>query len=246
MPRPVDSEPTVTEQQPGREPVPVIALREVGLTYPGPPPVVAVRDCDLAIRDGANVAIVGASGSGKSSLLNVLGLLDRNTDGTYLFDGHDVGSLTEVDRTALRGQAIGFVFQEFHLLASRTAEENVQLGLMYRGLARRERVEQARQALDRVGLSHRLRALPSQMSGGERQRVAVARALAARPRLLLCDEPTGNLDSTTAGTILDLVADLNDNGMTIVTITHDPTVAARAQDVYRMSDGLLAMERSAP
>jgi len=222
----------------------VIALSGVGLTYPGPPPVVAVRDCDLLVRDGTHVAIVGASGSGKSTLLNVLGLLDRNTSGTYLFDGHDVAALGETDRTALRGQAIGFVFQEFHLLANRTAEENVQVGLMYRGLSRGERGERASQALHRVGLANRMHALPSQLSGGERQRVAIARALAAHPRLLLCDEPTGNLDSVTAGTILDLMADLNHDGMTVVTITHDPTVAARAQEVYRMNDGLLTTERA--
>lgn len=232
----------VVDHAPGTEPAPLITLAGVGLTYPGPPPVIAAHDCDLTVREGIHVAIVGASGSGKSTLLNVLGLLDRNTSGTYRFDGHDVSALSEIDRTALRGQAIGFVFQEFHLMANRTAEENVQVGLMYRGLARRDRVEQARQALHRVGLEHRIRALPSHLSGGEQQRVAVARALAARPRLLLCDEPTGNLESATAGTILDLMADLHADGMTIVTITHDPQVAVRAQDVYRMTDGLLTRE----
>jgi putative ABC transport system ATP-binding protein len=219
---------------------PVIRLAGVELTYPGPPPVQALRPCDLAIRSGEHVAIVGPSGSGKSTLLNVLGLLDRPTGGRYEFDGLDVAGLGEAERTALRGQAIGFVFQAFHLLPYRTAEENVVVALIYNGVPRRQRAAVALDALDRVGLAHRRMATPSQLSGGERQRVAIARALAINPRLLLCDEPTGNLDSETATTVLGLIADLHAEGMTVVVITHDLAVAHAAERTVTIKDGVLS------
>jgi len=218
----------------------VVELRGVGLTYPGPPKVTAVRDCDLALRAGEYAAITGASGSGKSSLLNVLGLLDEPTAGSYRLNGLDVARLSDTERTAVRARDIGFVFQAFHLLEYRTAAENVALGLLYSQAPRRERAAKARQALDRVGLSHRADAVPAKLSGGERQRVAIARALSGEPTLLLCDEPTGNLDSATTDTVLDLLGELHAGGVAIVMITHEQSVAARADRVLVMRDGRLS------
>ena len=215
----------------------LVRLDGVGLTYPGPPPVPALQVCDLSIWPGEYVAVTGPSGSGKSTLLNVLGLLDRPTTGRYALDGRDVTALREADLTGVRARAIGFVFQAFHLLPYRSATQNVALGLLYAGTPRATRERQATEALHRVGLAHRLSALPTTLSGGEQQRVAIARALVASPRLLLCDEPTGNLDSATATTVLDLVDELHREGMTVVLITHDPQVAARATRRIQMMDG---------
>ncbi|MGW0337998.1 ABC transporter ATP-binding protein [Streptomyces sp. NPDC003011] len=223
---------------------PVVELTGVELTYPSVPPVAAVRSCDLTVRGGEYVAVVGASGSGKSSLLHVIGLLDRPTGGRYALDGIDTTGLPDAERTALRARRIGFVFQAFHLLPHRTAAENVALGLLYSGIPRRRRPALAAQALERVGLGHRLHAEPTTLSGGERQRVAIARALAVQPSLLLCDEPTGNLDSRTARTVLDLVAALHQEGVTIVMITHDTSVADGAERVVRMRDGVLTEDRT--
>jgi len=219
---------------------PVVRLSGAALTYPGPPPVPALRPTDLVIEQGEYVAVVGPSGSGKSTLLNVLGLLDRPTAGRYELDGWDTGALSEVDRTALRGRRIGFVFQAFHLLPYRSAVENVALGQLYCGVPRRDREKAAVEALKRVGLGHRLHARPTTLSGGERQRVAIARALVGGPSLLLCDEPTGNLDSATSAAVLDLIGELHADGLTVVTITHDLTAAARAQRILHMRDGVLA------
>ena len=218
---------------------PVISFSGVGLTYPGPPPVTALRPLDLAIAPGDYVTVVGPSGSGKSSLLNVAGLLDRPTEGVYRLDGIDVGTLRESARTALRGRRIGFVFQSFHLLPYRTATENVALAQLYAAVPRRRRIQAARDALGRVGLAHRQDALPLTLSGGERQRVAIARALVHEPSLLLCDEPTGNLDSSTAGAVLDLLDALHTGGLTLVVITHDPVVAARGARTVTIRDGVL-------
>jgi putative ABC transport system ATP-binding protein len=189
--------------------------------------VAAFLPCDLTIHQGDFVTVVGPSGSGKSTFLNIVGLLDAPTEGRYLLGGTDTGRLDDPARSALRGRSIGFVFQAFHLLPHRTALENVQLALVYLRIPRRDRVDLAHQALVRVGLGHRTHAVPSTLSGGERQRVAIARALVGRPSLLLCDEPTGNLDTATAGQVLDLLADLNAAGVTVVVITHDPVVARR-------------------
>ncbi|TCO62843.1 ABC transporter ATP-binding protein [Actinocrispum wychmicini] len=219
---------------------PAIALRDVSRTYPGPPPVSALRASSLVVGRGEYVAVVGPSGSGKSTLLHLLGLLDRPSGGTYHLDGVDVAGLSENERAALRGRAIGFVFQAFHLLPHRTATENVELAMLYNGTPRAGRRARARQALDRVGLSHRLTALPTTLSGGEKQRVAVARALVNEPTLLLCDEPTGNLDTVTAGTVLDLVDGLHRDGLTIMVITHDDSVATRAGRKVMIRDGMLA------
>ncbi|MER5758979.1 ABC transporter ATP-binding protein [Streptomyces sp. NPDC002082] len=220
---------------------PVIEFRGIGLTYPGPPPVAALRACDLTVGRGEFVAVVGPSGSGKSTFLNIVGLLDAPTGGTYLLDGIDTGTLRDADRTALRGLRIGFVFQSFHLLPQRSALENVMLALVYDGTPRRERRARARHALEQVGLGHRIDSLPTRLSGGERQRVAIARALVTRPSLLLCDEPTGNLDTANADSVLALLERLHADGMTVLVITHDPLVAARAKRTVTIRDGVLSV-----
>lgn len=219
--------------------VPVIELRGAGLTYPGPPPVSAFGPSDLTVHRGEFVSVVGPSGAGKSTFLNIVGLLDAPTEGQFLLDGFDTSALRDAERTALRGQRIGFVFQAFHLLPHRTAAENVALALVYRRIPRAERARRARAALVQVGLGHRVDALPTRLSGGERQRVAIARALVGDPSLLLCDEPTGNLDSTTAAAILDLLDELHAGGMTVIVITHDSAVAARAGRTMTIRDGAM-------
>jgi putative ABC transport system ATP-binding protein len=222
---------------------PVILMRDLGLTYPGPPPVTALRPCDLRIDRGEFVTIVGPSGSGKSSLLNIAGLLDTPTRGTYFLDGIDTAAADEAQRAALRSERIGFVFQSFHLLPHRSAQDNVELAMLYQSTPRRARSRRAAAVLTRVGLGHRAHALPTQLSGGERQRVAIARALVAEPSLLLCDEPTGNLDTETASAILDLLDRLHEDGMTIAVITHDAQVAARGQRTITIRDGVLTDAR---
>nr|WP_229927139.1 ABC transporter ATP-binding protein [Kitasatospora indigofera] len=217
----------------------VIRLAGVGRTFAGPPPVTALHPSDLEIRRGEYVAVTGPSGSGKSTLLHLLGLLDTPSTGSYELDGIDTAGLGDRDRSTLRGQRIGFVFQSFHLLAHRTAEENVLLAQLYNRTPRARRRAAAREALARVGLAHRTRALPGTLSGGERQRVAIARALVNGPSLLLCDEPTGNLDSANAEAVLTRFDDLHAQGHTLVVITHDPAVAARAERSVRIGDGRL-------
>ncbi|MFH8409585.1 ABC transporter ATP-binding protein [Streptomyces sp. NPDC018019] len=220
-------------------PPPVVEFRRVGLTYPGPPPVEALQTCDLRIERGEYVTVVGPSGSGKSTFLNIAGLLDLPTTGSYLLDGIDTSTINDTWRTSLRGMRIGFVFQAFHLLPHRSALENVELAMLYQRVPRRRRRARAQRALHRVGLAHRVDALPTRLSGGERQRVAIARAVASSPSLLLCDEPTGNLDSETAASILNLLDTLHHDGMTIVVITHDPDVARRGQRTVTIHDGIL-------
>jgi putative ABC transport system ATP-binding protein len=219
--------------------VPVIELRGVSRTYPGPPPVGALRPADLAIETGDYVAVTGPSGSGKSTLLHLLGLLDTPTGGSYVLDGLDTSALGDEDRSALRGRRIGVVFQAFHLLPYRTAVENVLLAQLYNQTPRGTRLQAATAALDAVGLSHRLNALPVTLSGGECQRVAIARALVNSPALVLCDEPTGNLDSVNAAALMGLLDELNAAGYTIVVITHDPLVAGHARRTISISDGVL-------
>ncbi|BFV54955.1 ABC transporter ATP-binding protein [Kitasatospora sp. CMC57] len=220
-------------------PEPVLQLQGVGLTYPGPPSVTALHPGDLTVHQGDYLAVVGPSGAGKSTFLNIVGLLDTPSTGRHLLDGVDVATLSDARRTALRGTRIGFVFQAFHLLPHRTVLENVELSMLYQRIARRVRRERAAEVISRVGLAHRASALPTRLSGGERQRVAIARALAAEPSLLLCDEPTGNLDSTTTSSILDLFDGLHRDGMTIMVITHDEQVARRARRTVTIRDGHL-------
>ena len=193
---------------------PVIELRGLARTYPGPPPVPALRLADLVIGAGGYVAVTGPSGSGKSTLLHLLGLLDSPTAGSYLLDGLDTSALNDRDRSALRGRRIGFVFQSFHLLPYRTALENVLLAELVQPHASKHPAASGGRARSiEVGLGHRLDALPTTLSGGECQRVAIARALVNRPSLVLCDEPTGNLDSQTAATLMDLLDRLNTAGL---------------------------------
>ncbi|WP_329024343.1 ABC transporter ATP-binding protein [Streptomyces sp. NBC_00690] len=215
----------------------VVEFRSVGMRYGGRPPVVALDACDLTISRGEYVTVVGPSGSGKSTFLNIAGLLDAPTSGRYLLDGIDTGTIKQRQRAALRGTRIGFVFQAFHVLAHRTARENVELAMVYQRVPRRERRIRAEEALRQVGLGHRIDFLPTRMSGGERQRVAIARAVVTRPSLLLCDEPTGNLDSGTTASVLGLLSELHDTGMTLVVITHDAHVAAQGQRTLTMLDG---------
>jgi len=232
---------TVVEPAPvGSADAPVIDLTGITRTFGSSPPVHALRDVDLRVARGDHLAIVGPSGSGKSTLLNVLGLLDRPTTGTFHLDGIDTSALGDGARAALRAERIGFVFQSFHLLPHRSAMENVMLGALYQGIGRRERRRRAIEALERVGLSHRATFVPTRLSGGERQRVAVARALVARPSLLLCDEPTGNLDSVNTAAVLDLFDHLLATGLTVVVITHDHDVATRARRRVRIIDGRLS------
>jgi putative ABC transport system ATP-binding protein len=219
---------------------PVIELDGLARTYPGPPPVPALRPATLAIEAGDYVAVTGPSGSGKSTLLHLLGLLDTPTEGRYLLDGLDTSALGDRDRSALRGRRIGVVFQAFHLLPYRTALENVLLAQLYNNTPRSVRMAAAIEALEQVGLGHRLDALPTTLSGGEAQRVAIARALVNTPSLVLCDEPTGNLDSANAAAVMDLLDELNAAGYTIVVITHDAAVAAHAHRTITISDGVLS------
>lgn len=224
----------------------VIAMVGVHRIFPTEPPVAALRDIHLRVRQGDYVGIVGPSGSGKSTLLNILGLLDAPDRGSYALDGVETTGLEDRRRTTLRGSRIGFVFQSFHLLAYRSVWDNVMLGELYTGVDRAGRRERAAQALDRVGMSHRRDFLPSRLSGGERQRVAIARALAGGPALLLCDEPTGNLDSANTAGVLELFDELRAGGTTLVVITHDEAVATRADRQVRIADGRLTELTATP
>jgi putative ABC transport system ATP-binding protein len=227
--------------------LPVIELSAAGYTYSGPPPVQALKPTDLVIMRGEHVAIMGPSGSGKSTLLNLLGLLDRPTEGRLQIDGIDLGRAPERDRAAVRGRRIGFVFQSFHLLPHRSAVENVMLAQVYADMPRRRRYDKAMTALGEVGLAERAYALPTELSGGERQRVAIARALVNQPSLLLCDEPTGNLDSAATEELTGLLGALHGQGATLLVITHNPVVAARAQRQIRIRDGRLSeLEAAVP
>jgi putative ABC transport system ATP-binding protein len=218
---------------------PVVELVNVTRSFPGPPEVQALKAVNLRVDPGDYLSIVGPSGSGKSTMLNLLGLLDRPSVGEYYLDGASTALLTEDQRAAVRGTKIGFVFQAFHLLPHRPVLDNVLLATLYSGVPRAEREERARAALERVHLSHRMNFLPGVLSGGERQRVAVARAVVASPELLLADEPTGNLDQTTSGEVMDLFEELHADGLTLIIITHDRAVAERARRTIRIADGRL-------
>lgn len=219
----------------------LIRLVGVGRTFrSGDIEVRALRDADLEVTRGEYLSIVGPSGSGKSTLLNIIALLDRHTSGTYRFEGTDVTELSEGARTGLRAHRIGFVFQSFHLLAHRTVTENVIMSMLYNSVHPRERRARAMEALDRVGLDHRAGFRPGRLSGGERQRVAIARAIATRPAILICDEPTGNLDSASTESVLELFDDLRSDGLTLLVVTHDDAVSARAERIVRMHDGHLS------
>jgi putative ABC transport system ATP-binding protein len=209
-----------------------------------PSEVRALREVDLHVARGEYAAVMGPSGSGKSTLLHVLGCLDRPTRGRYLLDGEDTSAFNDRQLSRVRNRRIGFVFQAFHLLPRETALENVMLPLVYAG--RRDARKVAREALERVGLERRLRHFPGELSGGEKQRVAVARALAKGPDLVLADEPTGNLDSASGEKVLDLFDEVHGSGITVVLITHDRGVAARAGRWISIRDGRIEEDRAAP
>jgi putative ABC transport system ATP-binding protein len=221
---------------------PVLGLSEVRKTYPGHPPVRALAGIDLTITQGELVAIVGPSGSGKSTLLHVMGILDRPDSGSVRITGLDTARLTDRQLAALRATRIGFVFQQFFLAEHATVVDNVADGMLYTGTPAGGRRRQAMRALDRVGLGHRGAARPTQLSGGERQRVAIARALVGRPAIVLADEPTGNLDSTTGRSIVALMEELNADGATIVIITHDHALAGRMPRQVEMLDGRIVRD----
>jgi putative ABC transport system ATP-binding protein len=204
----------------------------------------ALRDVSLAIAEGESVAVMGPSGSGKSTLMNILGCLDRPTAGAYRLLGQEV---SRMDRNALarvRNRTLGFVFQSFNLLSRTSAVENVELPLLYAGVSARQRHARSREALERVGLGERIHHHPNQMSGGQQQRVAIARALVTRPRLMVADEPTGNLDSRTSVEIMALFQELGRSGITLLLVTHEPDIAAYASRVVVMRDGLVQSDRT--
>ncbi|MBO5333206.1 MAG: ABC transporter ATP-binding protein [Clostridia bacterium] len=221
----------------------LIEIKDMYKIYnPGENEVRAIDGVNLTIEHGEFVAIIGQSGSGKSTLMNMLGLLDVPTSGKYLLNGKDVEGLSDDELSEIRNKEIGFIFQGFNLVTSLTAVENVELPLVYRGMKKEQRNKLAVEALDRVGLSHRLDHLPKQMSGGQQQRVAIARAVAARPPIILADEPTGNLDSHSGVEVMKILHELHEEGRTVILITHDNDIANEAQRVIRIQDGQIVSD----
>jgi putative ABC transport system ATP-binding protein len=222
----------------------LLDLDAVTKTYHlGDLPVQVLHGVSLRIEPGESVAVMGASGSGKSTLMNILGCLDRPSSGRYLLDGRDVSRLNRGDLAEVRNRTIGFVFQNFNLLSRTSALENVELPLIYAGVGTRERARRAKTALERVGLADRLDHHPSQLSGGQQQRVAIARALVTSPKLILADEPTGNLDSRTSIEIMAIFQELGDSGITVVLVTHESDIATYARRVIVLKDGLVLSDQ---
>ena len=215
----------------------VISINDISIVYEGPPPVKALDGVSLNVKEGDLVAIVGQSGSGKSTLLNMIGLLDSVTDGSIEIEGKDISDLTDNELSKFRGEKIGFIFQSFFLLPGLTAQENVAEGLLYQGISRSERLEKAGDVLEQVGLGDRLSHLPKELSGGQQQRVAIARALVQDPAFVLADEPTGNLDKESGINILNILKELNDQGKTVIMITHNQEHANMFKKVVELVDG---------
>ena len=208
-------------------------------SYPGNPPVEALRGIDLTINEGELIGLVGTSGSGKSTMLNIMGALDHPTEGKVRIQGQDLSALSDRQLSSLRGRRIGFIFQQFHLIAGLSLVENVATGVLYQGVSRSQRIKNGIRLLTKVGLGNRLDHLPHQLSGGEQQRVAVARALMGEPAIILADEPTGNLDSKTSEGIVKLLHQLNEDGSTIIVVTHDRELARSFPGMVTLRDGLV-------
>ena len=215
----------------------VISINDISKVYEGPPPVKALDGVSLNVKEGDLVAIVGQSGSGKSTLLNMIGLLDSVTDGSIEIEGKDISDLTDNELSKFRGEKIGFIFQSFFLLPGLTAQENVAEGLLYQGISRSESLEKAGDVLEQVGLGDRLSHLPKELSGGQQQRVAIARALVQDPAFVLADEPTGNLDKESGINILNILKELNNQGKTVIMITHNQEHANMFKKVIELVDG---------
>ena len=215
----------------------VISINDISKVYEGPPPVKALDGVSLNVKEGDLVAIVGQSGSGKSTLLNMIGLLDSVSDGSIEIEGKNISDLTDNELSKFRGEKIGFIFQSFFLLPGLTAQENVAEGLLYQGISRSERLEKAGDVLEQVGLGDRLNHLPKELSGGQQQRVAIARALVQDPAFVLADEPTGNLDKESGINILNILKELNDQGKTVIMITHNQEHANMFKKVIELVDG---------
>lgn len=224
----------------------LVEIRDVCKVYnPGENEVRALDHVSVDIDEGEFVAIIGQSGSGKSTLMNMLGCLDVPTSGLYRLHGQDVSGLNDDELSDIRNREIGFIFQGFNLIPNLTALENVELPLIYRGVGKRERTELSKQALTKVGLSHRMYHKPAEMSGGQQQRVAIARAIAQAPPVILADEPTGNLDSGSTGEIMGILKELHSDGRTVILITHDNEIAAQARRVIRIKDGRIEADSKA-
>ena len=215
----------------------VISINNISKTYEGPPPVKALDEVSLEVNQGDLVAIVGQSGSGKSTLLNMIGLLDSVTAGSIQIEGKDISELSDNELSKFRGEKIGFIFQSFFLLPGLTAQENVAEGLLYQGISRSDRLEKAGDVLEQVGLGDRLSHLPKELSGGQQQRVAIARALVQDPAFVLADEPTGNLDKESGINILNILKELNNQGKTVIMITHNQEHANMFKKVIELVDG---------
>jgi len=218
----------------------MIKIEKLHKSYPiGKDSLHVLKGIDLHIKEGEFVSIMGSSGSGKSTLLNIVGLLDEHDEGQYYLNGQLINKLNEKKAALLRNKFLGFIFQSFNLISYKTALENVALPLYYKGMARKERLQIALDYLEKVGLKDWANHLPNELSGGQKQRVAIARALVTKPKVVLADEPTGALDSTTTDSVMDLLKDINDEGMTVFVITHEEEVAEQTKRIVRLKDGLI-------